>query len=374
MPKICLYIPCRNGEKTLPEVFAAMAAQTRQADVRLLVNDQSTDNTADMATQAGWTVVDTAPARNGLAAGRNVAASFANEAGCDVLAGIDADAVPATDYMETLHRVFATNRNLAGVCGNMQERHTQTASDQWRAVYMAQHYGDASRANPPILYGSSAAHRLEAVFAVGGFNEALRTNYEDTDLTQRLLAAGHSLAYVPELRLEHLKQDTPDTVLRMFWQWYFPPADLSGFFGSGQAWLINRLPWIWSDYRRRARHDAAHPRLTLITCALPWVQVVRDLALLASRLNTPANFTPVLGLAVAVHRDCGFPEPLVAWLTDRIRYALHQAQATQGDLINPAILSAIRDASLESVPRRAFWPALDESWSDLECSLAVASS
>jgi glycosyltransferase involved in cell wall biosynthesis len=362
MTKVALYIPCRNGMQTLPEVFQAVSSQTMEPDLLLLIDDRSDDGTGDLARAMGWTVVATTAEKNGLAVARNTAARCAHEHGCDILAGIDADAVPAPTYIESLRSVFTTRHAVSGVCGNMQERFTQTPSDQWRAVYMPQHYGEDPRLNPPILYGSSAAHRLQAVFALGGFNEALRTNYEDTDLTQRLLAAGHTLAYVPELRLEHLKRDTPDSVLRMFWNWYLPPADLAGYFSSAQSWLSHRLPWIWGDYRRRSRSDATHPRLTVITAALPWVQVIRDLRLLASRFETSAHLEPICDFAVALYRDNGFPEPLIAWLAERLHNALEPSPAGRPEPVHPAVLSAIRDVAMESVPRRTFWSAVDESW------------
>src|SRR5690242_19852625 len=88
--RITAYIPCHNGEKTLPEVLQALRAQTRPADQYLFIDDRCTDGSAELAREHGFEVHPTGPADFGLAAGRNLALQHA--AG-DILFGVDADAV-----------------------------------------------------------------------------------------------------------------------------------------------------------------------------------------------------------------------------------------------------------------------------------------
>lgn len=357
--RVCLYVPCRDGAAFLPALVAAVASQTRAPDVLLLVDDQSIDGSGDIARQSGWLVAATTKQRSGLSAARNRALEIAVETGCDILAGLDADAIPAADYVETLARFFQSRADVAGVCGNMQERFHESPSDLWRAVHMRQHWGSEPLENPPILYGSSAAHRVGPIRDLGGFNEALRTNFEDTDLTQRLLGARHRLAYLPSLRLEHLKRDTPDSVLRMFWNWYLPPAVLAGRFDSADAWLQGRHAWIWSDYRSRARIDEAVPQLGLLTLALPWVQVVRDLDMLSERLGEPADTSPLADLAAKVLTDRGQDAALAAWVAERVRNAGRQSAAPSRSPLNPAILRLVAAESINAIPHRAYWSLVE---------------
>jgi len=363
--KICLYIPCRNGASTLPEVFEAIGCQVRKPDVLLLVNDQSSDATVALAQAAGWHVVHTTEDRNGLSSARNIAAAVAHEAGCDLIAGLDADAVPAPNYIEQLYRFYDNHPEVAATCGNMRERYVATVSDRWRSVYMSQHWGDHPVENPPILYGSSAAHRLAILRNAGGYNELLRANFEDTELTQRMLHAGHRLAYVPSLALEHLKQDTPDSVLRMFWNWYRPPADLAGHFANTSAWLQQRHPWIWRDYAARAISDARTPGLTAITTALPWSQVMRDLHLLAGRTGVSVDLRPLIDIATEIHVTHGFGAFFNSWLRDRLEDIEGQCGTGVGDPLHPTVLANIRDHALRVIPRKGYWDDLDLSMGDL---------
>jgi GT2 family glycosyltransferase len=360
--RICLYIPCYNGASTLPEVLEGVSGQHRAPEALLLVNDRSDDDSAAIAARAGWTVVATASGHHGLSAARNVAVDFATKGGFDIVAGLDADAVPMPDYVATLADVFATRPEIAGVCGHMRERHVDTPSDLWRSIYMRQHYGDAPVDNPPILYGSSAAHRVTELVRCGGFNEALTTNFEDTDLTQRMLKKGCRLAYVPSLRSEHLKRDTPDSVLRMFWNWYRPPAELAGSFRDVPTWLSQRHGWIWADYRWRSRADAQRPALTALTMALPWVQVVRDLGLIAGRAGIGVDLGAIADLAFTIHGADGCGEMVARWICGRIEAASATTCQNSPQPLHPEILTAVREGALASFPRRTFWHDLQTSW------------
>ncbi len=357
--KICLYIPCRNGESTLPEVFDAVSRQTRSPDLLLLVDDRSTDATPALARSAGWTVIATTSERSGLSAARNRATAAAVAEGCDVIAGLDADAVPGPTYVETLTHFYETHPDVAGTCGNMRERFTATPSDLWRAVYLRQHWGDKPIENPPILFGSSAAHRTEVLLRLGGFNEALGTNFEDTELTQRLLRAGHRLAYMPELASEHLKRDTPDSVLAMFWNWYRPGAELAGQFGDVQAWLNHRHPWIWQDFTTRVVAGAPFPSLAAITTALPWTQLMRDLQLLGSRSETPVDLRPVLRLAAEVHACHGYNHEFIHWLCRRLEAVLAGRQG--GAPLHPLVHAGIQECAKRALPRKQYWNDLAAS-------------
>ena len=359
MTKLCLYIPCRNGSATLPEVFAAVSRQTRAPDLLLLVNDQSTDDTPSLAHSAGWSVVHTSSERNGLSAARNVAVTVAAAAGCDVLAGLDADAVPAVNYVETLTAFYTDHPGVSGTCGRMIERFASSPSDLWRAVFMRQHWGDQSLDNPPILFGSSAAHRIEVLQRIGGFNETLRTNFEDTELTQRLLRSGYRLAYVPEAMSEHLKRDTPDSVLKMFWNWYRPGAEMAGHFNGVDSWLRLRHPWIWHDYNGRSAAGVAITGLTAITEALPWTQIIRDLQFLGRQSGSMADLWPVVKIATELHTTHGYVDAFVEWLRCRLENVVREGNG--GETLHPQIQAAIRESADRMLPRRRFWDALDDS-------------
>ena len=147
---ITAYIPCYNGAAHLETLLAALAAQSRAPDEIIVVDDGSTDTSGELARDLGGRVISHGRNR-GLAAARNTARRAAHG---DLLMGLDADAVPAPDYLERVEADFRSDPHLAAVCGRLIETHSTLLPDRWRQVHMAQHHGAERLENPPICFGS----------------------------------------------------------------------------------------------------------------------------------------------------------------------------------------------------------------------------
>ena len=86
---LLVFIPAWNEEETIPPVLAELAAELPEADL-LVVDDGSTDRTAEMAREGGAQVLGF-PENRGLKAGIAAGWSFAAERGYELAGRIDAD-------------------------------------------------------------------------------------------------------------------------------------------------------------------------------------------------------------------------------------------------------------------------------------------
>jgi GT2 family glycosyltransferase len=85
---------------------------------------------------------------------------------------------------------------------------------------MPQEWGDRPMRNPKFLFGCNNIFRKSAVQQAGGYDESMRTNGEDTDLSKRLRDNGWDLLYDPEPCVIHLRHDTTRSILDTYWRWW----------------------------------------------------------------------------------------------------------------------------------------------------------
>jgi glycosyltransferase involved in cell wall biosynthesis len=99
VPTVSVVIPCYNGEAFLGEALESVRAQTRQPDEILVVNDGSTDRTADIARAFGGVRLLENAVNMGPSVTRNRALfSVRNE----IVAFIDADDLWLPHHLETM--------------------------------------------------------------------------------------------------------------------------------------------------------------------------------------------------------------------------------------------------------------------------------
>jgi GT2 family glycosyltransferase len=235
MDRISLYVPCFNGARWIERCLAAIHGQTRPPDEVLVVDDGSTDGSAELARRAG-VVVLSHDANRGLGAARNTAVRAAR---FPLVASLDADCLAAPEWLATLERRLREG-SFAGVGGRLVETYQTTLADRWRTFHMRQHWGDRPLDDPPFLFGNNNLFRKAALEAVGLYDERLRTNFEDVSTSEALRAAGHRLAYEPAAVVHHLRTDTLASVIRSNWRWRF--------FGY-------RHDIEWRSLLRALRHD-----------------------------------------------------------------------------------------------------------------------
>ncbi|WP_448059532.1 glycosyltransferase family A protein [Cellulomonas hominis] len=112
--RVVVVVPCLDDADFLATCLEALAHQTRQPDEVLVVDNGSTDGSREVARRAGVTL--TTEPRRGIwpaaAHGYDCAVRTA-----DVIARLDADSVPPTDWVERVATAFEQDPGLDALTG-----------------------------------------------------------------------------------------------------------------------------------------------------------------------------------------------------------------------------------------------------------------
>lgn len=182
------------------------------ADELVVVDDASTDASADVARAAGARVVRLG-GNSGAAAARN--AGVRETSVGDVLLFVDADVVIAADVVARVRATFAARPEIAALFGSYDDRPRAggIVSPYRNLLHHYVHQHGATEAF--TFWAGCGAVRRAAFTGVGGFDErAWRRAIEDIELGYRLRAAGHRIVLDPTLQCTHLKRWT---IRSMFW-------------------------------------------------------------------------------------------------------------------------------------------------------------
>lgn len=196
--RVAVVVAVLNGADKIRTCLKAVHSQTRAPDEVIVVDNGSTDGTANVAASEGASVVRL-PER-GVYRARN-AGWRASQA--DLVAFTDADCEPAGEWLDRLLEPFS-DPSIAGVGGEAVLPEVRTASQRWVQLrrFMSQ---EANFAHPfmPFLATANAAYRRSALEEVDGFEESFRSG-GDTDISWRVQAlAGGRLAFQPDARVVH---------------------------------------------------------------------------------------------------------------------------------------------------------------------------
>jgi len=244
---ISLYIPCYNVADYIAQVIEGVLRQSLAPDEILIIDDGSTDRTCEIGSHYPVTIVRHDQNR-GLAAARNTGLRAARN---EYVAFLDADCVPASNWLEILAEAFS-EPNVSLTSGRLIEKNSTSYADRWRTVHMPQEWGGVRRTNPKFMFGNNGLARRSLLLDAGGYDERMRTNGEDVDMSQRLRERGFSFVYEPTATVDHLRRDSVTSVLNAYWRWWR--------FGVKAYANQVRLRSIAATFYR------AHLRTTLMQC------------------------------------------------------------------------------------------------------------
>jgi len=274
---ISIYVPFYNAGRTIERCIESLLAQTIKPKRLFVIDDGSLEKLPE-----GIAVeVISHGINKGLAAGRNTALNNCETA---LIASVDADVIAQPQWLEVLLNTL-NDSAAAGVAGRMDEYYQENTGDRWRAVHMAQHWGDEKQENPRFLFGANTLMNVEALRKVGGFDTSCRTNNEDRTVCDALVEHGAKLIYQPKARCLHLRQDETHTILSAYWGWHHAKGVKEGDFDSYKGLLsrIKRVNFGIGEYRAEMDSLAGRSEFIPLDYLLPLVFCCRDLDLYCRR-------------------------------------------------------------------------------------------
>jgi len=214
--RITAAIPCYNAERFISSCLESLIAQSRPPDEIIVVDDGSTDRTAEILSSRRDVKVITLKQNRGVAHARNV---LTKNASGEVIVFIDADAVADPNLIQELE--VAYEAGVAGVGGRAIEQREESLADRWRRLHASQGYGSEQKSNVAFLWGVCSSYFRNVLVEAAGFDERFRTNGEDTEIGFRLESMGKRLDYNPKAIVHHQRTDSILSLCKMMFRWYY---------------------------------------------------------------------------------------------------------------------------------------------------------
>jgi poly-beta-1,6-N-acetyl-D-glucosamine synthase len=194
---VTVLVPAYNEAATVGDTIVSLLNQSVPPVEILVIDDCSSDATAEVAQALGATVVRP-PANTGSKAGaQNYALAHVTT---EYTMAIDADTTVAPDAIERFLAVMSDSA-VAAACGFVIPRHVNTVWERGRYVEyllafafykpIQDHFG-----KPLIASGCFSIYRTEVLLAHAGWRT--RTMAEDMDLTWSMYQQGRQVRFVPE--------------------------------------------------------------------------------------------------------------------------------------------------------------------------------
>lgn len=209
---LSIIVPVHNGGPELGKCLQALFSSKRPADEVIVVDDCSTDLSAEVA--RGWDAheLTLSEGPHGPAVARNRGASVARG---DILVFIDADVMVHANTLSRIAVYLEEHPDLDALFGSYDdappERSLVTLYKNLQHHYVHQH----SRKEASTFWAGCGAIRRKVFLEIGGFDESYtRPSIEDIELGVRLRRSGHRVWLCPDVQVAHLKRWTLKSLLR----------------------------------------------------------------------------------------------------------------------------------------------------------------
>jgi len=195
--RVSVIIPCRNGERVVTDSIRSALEQSEPPLEVIVVDDASTDSTAQAARRAGARVLSTGDRRNAGGA-RNVGVEAA--AG-DVYAFLDADVVAPSDWLARVRSAFEADPDIVAVGGRVRNGRPGLFGDLDLFLNHSEWIDERRAATRGLIPTLAVAYRRSAV----GPARFVETNLgEDASFSAAVLErAGGKLWYDPGILMTH---------------------------------------------------------------------------------------------------------------------------------------------------------------------------
>lgn len=202
---ISVIVPVYNGEKFLNSCLDALFASDYSNFEVIVVDDGSTDKSAEISRKKGAIVISSEIRQSGPAAARNLAAKKAKG---DILLFIDADVVVKTDTISKIAERFHNSPEISALFGSYDDAPGEKnfLSQYKNLQHHFVHQNSNSEAS--TFWAGLGAVRRDVFLSVGGFDckKFAIPSIEDIELGARLRSAGHRIILDKNIQAKHLKR------------------------------------------------------------------------------------------------------------------------------------------------------------------------
>jgi GT2 family glycosyltransferase len=207
--RVSVVVCTHNGQGTLAECLARLTTLTYPDFEVIVVNDGSSDASAEIAKSHGVRLVETA--HRGLSHARNV--GIANASG-EIVAFLDDDAYPDHDWLYYIAASLRANGH-AGVGGpNIAPDDDGLVAECVAAAPGGPIHVLISDREAEHVPGCNMAFRKSALEEIGGFDERFRVAGDDVDVCWRLQESGRTLGFSAGAVVMHRRRDSVRRYLR----------------------------------------------------------------------------------------------------------------------------------------------------------------
>lgn len=203
-PTFSVVVPTYNRLPLLQKTLEGLFRQTHERFEVIVVNDGSSDGTSDYLARlaAEHRILSFEQKNLGPARARNLGLQ---NAGGNFVAFIDDDCIAPPDWLERYAARFIEGV-AAGYGGKSSTGNTENLfalTNDFIANFFKAAMNVNAATGAQFLTSNNAAYRRAALEKVGGFDPRFRIGAEERDLNFRLVQAGESLGYDPEIVVEH---------------------------------------------------------------------------------------------------------------------------------------------------------------------------
>jgi N-acetylglucosaminyltransferase len=285
---LTIIVPAHNEEAGLPATLEALLKQTMPPDRVVVVDDGSSDGTAEIA--AGYPVE--VVCRNTSSGSKSRALNHVlGRCDTDIVMNVDADTIIGPDFVKRIKEPF-TDPGVAVAAGMVQVWNPRGIIQRGRQIeyLFSQHLCRPLQhmwASPTVCPGAACAYRWDLLATAGGFPDD--TIAEDMDYTWRAMIAGHRAVYVAGAECYVNDPRTPMQLSTQLWRWtsgYFQCVRLHwreicrhkkilALLVLASMWDIVSVPlWLATPFLLVKSAEAPFLRMALIAEALVTVPVI----------------------------------------------------------------------------------------------------
>jgi glycosyltransferase involved in cell wall biosynthesis len=228
-PSLSVVVPVRNGGRDFGRCLQRLRSSSLADFELIVVDDGSTDDSAETATQAGATLLRL-PKPRGPAAARNLGAQAA---GSQLIFFLDADVAVHRDTLARALVRFEREPSLSALFGSYDDQPAARGLvSQYRNLlhhFVHQQGAFLDEIRPAHTFWTGCGAIRRSVFLeYGGFDPRLypRPAIEDIELGYRLTRTGHRIVLARDVLATHMKR------------WTLPEMIRTDIFRRGVPWML----------------------------------------------------------------------------------------------------------------------------------------